>query len=279
MTAVLTRSTTSGNYSRLNNSHYVLILGWGGSDDKSVKKYADLYEKRGLDTIRFIAEMKAFSPQGLAGMRDMDEIFPVLDQVQDQRLVMHIFSMNGAYSLVTLLHHKKYADLFSRTDGIIWDSCPIYADFMPFLKSYNQIMNNMHKKQLESGSIADWGRVQARKAVALSQNVMEAARNWVHVKTGGNISEVHPYFYLREHPQMPERHTLFYSEADVLCPAPTIRAFNQYLSEKRGKEVDAVYFTDSAHVKHFLVHPVEYNEGIDRMLSYVERIYHPNAKI
>lgn len=31
------------------------------------------------------------------GMRNMDEIFPLLDQVENRRLVMHIFSMNGMF--------------------------------------------------------------------------------------------------------------------------------------------------------------------------------------
>ncbi|GMS81826.1 hypothetical protein PENTCL1PPCAC_4001, partial [Pristionchus entomophagus] len=61
---------------------------------------------------RFTAEMKAFSTQELAGMRDMDEIFPLLDQLQDRRIIIHIFSMDGAYSLTALLHHKKYSGLF-----------------------------------------------------------------------------------------------------------------------------------------------------------------------
>ncbi|GMS92780.1 hypothetical protein PENTCL1PPCAC_14955, partial [Pristionchus entomophagus] len=200
-------------------------------------------------------------------------------QVQDRRIIMHIFSMNGVYSLITLLHHEKYADLFARTDGVIWDSCPIFVDFIPFLRSSNQIMNNMHKKELESGAISDWVLVQVRKTAALVLNLMEAARTWIHVKTGGNVSEVHPYFYLREHPEMPERHTFFYSRPDVFCPAPPIRSFHEYLSEQREKNVDAIYFTDSDHVKHFLAHPVQYNAGIDRMLSFVEQLDHHNDKM
>ncbi|GMT00411.1 hypothetical protein PENTCL1PPCAC_22585, partial [Pristionchus entomophagus] len=257
--------------SKLNTSHAVLLLGWAGADDRSVLKYADLYEKRGLDTVRFTSEMKAFSPKGLSDMRNMDALFPLLDQIQNRRLVMHIFSMNGIYSLVTLLHNKKYSDLFMKTDGVIWDSCPVDSKLIPYLIGYNQVINNVHKNTLEKGTFLDRLSFMAGKTMFLSSAVMDATRQCVHVLTGGRISEVNPYYYVRDHPQLPERHTFFYSKADVLCKAPPIRSFHQYLTEKRKMEVDAIYFTDSPHVKHYPDHPIEYNEGIDRMLNSLRR--------
>ncbi|GMR53365.1 hypothetical protein PMAYCL1PPCAC_23560 [Pristionchus mayeri] len=279
--AVLTRSTSLGSFSRLNNSHCVLMLGWAGADDKSVKKYADLYERRGLDTIRFTSEMKAFSPKGLQAMREMDDIFPLLDQVKNRRYLMHIFSMNGVYSLVTLLHHKKYSDLFTKTDGVIWDSCPVDfgSKLIPYLIGYNQVINNVNKKRLESGSVLDRLEFLAGKTVFLSSAVMEAMRHWMHVSSGGKLAEVSPYFYIRDHSQLPPRHTFFYSTPDELCPAPSIRSFHEYLSGTRKMEVHATCFPDSPHVKHLPFHPEEYNEGIHRILTFVDTIYHPQSKL
>ncbi|GMT28289.1 hypothetical protein PFISCL1PPCAC_19586 [Pristionchus fissidentatus] len=279
MPPILTRSVSLGAFSRLNKSHCVLMLGWAGADDKSLKKYSDLYEKRGLDTLRYISQMKAFSPKGLAGMRDMDEIFPLLDEIRDRRLVMHIFSMNGVFSLITLLHNKKYSSLFDRTDGIIWDSCPIKSKLIPSIVGYNQVMNNLHKKTLESGSMMDRLGFVAGKSVFLSSALLGELRQLYHVSTGGDISEVSPYYYLRKHPQLPHRHTFIYSLPDMLCPAPPIRAFHEYLSDKRDLEVDFNCFDDSDHVKHLPAHPKEYNENIDRMLTFVDRKYHPSSKM
>ncbi|KAF8365283.1 hypothetical protein PRIPAC_83112 [Pristionchus pacificus] len=279
MAAVLTRSAQLGAFSRLNKTHCVLMLGWAGADDKAVKKYADLYEKRGLDTIRFTSEMKAFSPKGLSEMRNMDEIFPLLEQIENRRLVMHIFSMNGIYSLVTLLHHKKYSNLFTKTDGVIWDSCPVDSKLIPYLIGYNQVINSIHKKTLESGSLFDRIGFMGGKMVFLSSAVMDAMRQWMHVSTGGNISEVNPYYYVRDHSQLPNRHTIFYSTNDMVCKYPAIRSFHEHLSEKRKKDVDVNCFTDSPHVQHLRFHPVEYNDGIDRILTFVDKSYNPNSKM
>ncbi|GMT02869.1 hypothetical protein PENTCL1PPCAC_25043 [Pristionchus entomophagus] len=269
MPAVLTRSTTSGTYSTLNNSHCVLLLGWGGADDKCLKKYADLYETRGLDTVRFTSEFKAFSAQGLSGLRDMNEIFPLLDQIGHRRLVLHIFSMNGICSLVTLLHHAKYSDLFTRTDAVVWDSCPTYERLIPNLISYNRVINHLHKNALESGSFIDKMGCLADKTVRFSWDLLEALRQWVHVATGGSISAVHPYFYVRDHPQLPRRHTIIYSHADVVCKAPLIQTFHRHLSEKRNMIVEATCFNDSPHVTHLKAHPKEYSQGIEQLLDFV----------
>ncbi|GMR56896.1 hypothetical protein PMAYCL1PPCAC_27091, partial [Pristionchus mayeri] len=273
--AVFSRSTSLGSFSRLNNSHCVLMFGWAGADDKSVKKYADLYANRGLDSIRFIADIKAFSPKGLQGMRDVDNVFPLLDEVQHRRYIMHILSMNGAYALVALLHHKKYSNLFTKTDGVVWDSCPIDDKLMPYLFAYNRIFDNDHKKTLESGSISDRFAFLAGKTVLLSSTVMEAMRQVIHVASGGKQAEVHPYFYLRDHSQLPLRHTFLYSRPDSVCQMPSIRRFHEYLSEQRKMEVEATCFADSPHVRHLLVYPEEYNQGINGILSDVDRIDHP----
>ncbi|GMS94142.1 hypothetical protein PENTCL1PPCAC_16317, partial [Pristionchus entomophagus] len=122
------------------------------------------------------------------------------------------------------------------------------------------------RKELEWGTFIDRIRVLARKTVDLSSAVMEMMIQWVHISTGGRISDINTYYYVIDHPQLPHRLTFIYSKADVMCREAPSRAFHQHLSDKRNKEMDAIHFSESPHVQHFMVYPVRYIEGIERML-------------
>ncbi|CAJ0577649.1 unnamed protein product, partial [Mesorhabditis spiculigera] len=102
----------------------VLLLGWAGAQDKHVAKHAEIYNNKGFKTIMFNSAFDGKHPLYLKTSRDIDGLVPTLDsELADpgRRLLIHTYSMNGVFTLCTLLYHKRFIDLLKRTDGLTMD--------------------------------------------------------------------------------------------------------------------------------------------------------------
>ncbi|KAF9682006.1 hypothetical protein SADUNF_Sadunf05G0062400 [Salix dunnii] len=112
----------------------VVLLGWLGSKQKHLKKYAEWYTLRGFHVITFtfpMAEILSYQVGGKAE-QDIDLLVNHLaDWLEEDRknLVFHTFSNTGwlTYGVILEKFQKQDPSLMGRIRGCIVDSAPVAA--------------------------------------------------------------------------------------------------------------------------------------------------------
>ncbi|EGT39197.1 hypothetical protein CAEBREN_31284 [Caenorhabditis brenneri] len=130
------------------NDTIVTLLGWAGAADKNVAKYAGVYQKKGYTTVQFTPHAVA-KGWGTKEAREVDNLAQTLDTVflnPSNRLIFHVFSMNGFLTLTSLDSQYPELKAFEKCDGIFLDSCPACFSFS---------FDNMYKHSLVMNHVYD----------------------------------------------------------------------------------------------------------------------------
>ncbi|KAL3699903.1 hypothetical protein R1sor_017925 [Riccia sorocarpa] len=132
---------TPGSFSNGNGKHgsgkpavTVVLLGWLGSQQKHLKKYADWYNARGIHAVTFtvpMADILSFTMGGKAEAH-VDELATHLamwlddQQHEDKHLIFHTFSNTGwlTYGVVLEKLQSRGSQLISKIKGCVVDSAP-----------------------------------------------------------------------------------------------------------------------------------------------------------
>ncbi|XP_043818038.1 uncharacterized protein LOC110626059 isoform X2 [Manihot esculenta] len=113
----------------------VVLLGWLGSKQKHLKKYADWYTSRGFHAITFtfpMAEILSYRVDGKAE-QDIDllvnHLADWLEEEHGKSLIFHTFSNTGWLTYGVILEKLQNQDpyLMGRIKGCIVDSAPVAA--------------------------------------------------------------------------------------------------------------------------------------------------------
>ncbi|CAJ0594368.1 unnamed protein product [Cylicocyclus nassatus] len=259
-----------GKFTKVSQRTTVLLLGWAMARDYHLTKYAQIYEKMGLTTLRFTSAFTGHT-RNLKYSRDisglMDNLRSVLASPKD-RLALHVFSMNGIYTLCSLLLQYPELDILGRTDGIIFDSCPVLFDASSprsFATLANVLARTVQNASLwEKLKFAVW---RAYFTMGIRFFLLEQG---VRRQLGLSLTEFTPYHFLRDHPQLPHHLSFIYSDKDRICPPESLTQFHEAVAEK-GKQVDVLHLKDSNHVEHLKKYPDEYCAVIERFLAQLER--------
>uniref|UniRef100_A0A1I7WVC7 AB hydrolase-1 domain-containing protein n=1 Tax=Heterorhabditis bacteriophora TaxID=37862 RepID=A0A1I7WVC7_HETBA len=155
--SVLTRASGVPTlYPRTSRNTVVALLGWANGRDDNLAKYSRIYEKRGYTTLRFISQFVGHTrslmySRNVSGV--IDNIREVLSE-SDKQLSMHIFSMNGIYTLCSLLLQHPDLNILDRTSGIVFDSCPICFDEAS-ANAFGDLADVFAAKILQSGHLTE----------------------------------------------------------------------------------------------------------------------------
>ncbi|EPB71866.1 hypothetical protein ANCCEY_09029 [Ancylostoma ceylanicum] len=271
--SVLTRALLpSTTYPKLARRTTVVLFGWAMARDENLAKYSQIYEKEGLSTLRFISPFSGHT-RSLKNSRDVSGVVEDLRAVlapADARLALHLFSMNGIYTLCALTLQYPELDLLKRTDGIIFDSCPVLFDATS-PQSFITLANTLAKALLQNASLIDKVKFHLWKTyfqLGVRVFIIEQA---IRTMLGMRLSDFTPYHYLRDHPELPRLMSFIYSDRDFICSPRTIQQFHETMA-RNGKQVDVLRLADSDHVEHFKKYPAEYSAVVQRFLSSLERL-------
>lgn len=231
-----------------------VLLGWGNSTQKQLKKYSEIYEKKGFDTITVSPLLidALLLPQ-IRGKKISYQILETIRKESNGRkvpVVFHQFSNGGCalyYFICEELTTKgsAYAENM-KVAGSIFDSCPIVPSFESVSLAQTVFTNEIDSPILKT---LVWYCLKPLLTFVVWLNPV--------VKLFMDGLKNSPIMA----PQM-----FFYSKSDMLAPYEDITAFLKCRKEI-GVEVMAKLWDDSPHVRHLMHDQDTYIEMVHKFID------------
>ena len=236
-----------------------LVLGWGNSRHRYLKKYAELLGKNGFDTVMVTNTL--FDAILFPETKSKKLAKEVLDAIQNhysedaspRPILLYPFSNGGCavyYFICNTLCDKSYKFYGSfRIVGTIFDSCPVNPNMesIPIVqKAFTDRVKNPLLKAVMWYSL--------RLAVPFVVWLNPVVKVFMHELENSPISS--PQLFL-------------YSKADSLAPWHDIEQVANY-RQKLGITIKIKDFDDSPHVGHYKQYPKEYEKIVDNFLEAVK---------
>lgn len=256
----------------------VTLLGWAGATDKNVAKYAGVYQKKGYTTVQFTPHAAA-KGWGTKEGREVDNLAKTLDTVlinPSNRLIFHVFSMNGFLTLTSLDSQYPELKAFEKCDAMFLDSCPACFSFsLDNMYKHSLVMNHVYDGLIKNSNFLVGNFYWLYKKWETTRFGSRVLLDEMMIKSGMcSVEDASPFHYLLNHPHLPPIITSVFSDADIVCSADEIASFNDLASKRpdRRRDVDTLRLKDSAHVEHFRKHPKIYLEKMDEIIEKVEKL-------
>ncbi|KVH92368.1 Protein of unknown function DUF829, TMEM53 [Cynara cardunculus var. scolymus] len=238
----------------------VVLLGWLGSKQKHLRRYAELYNLFGMDAVTFPASV--FDVLGFDLGRKLetriaaltDELVSWLEEKEkDGRkrfLIFHTFSNTGWLAYGSILNRLQgRPDLLEKIKGCVVDSGgDPELDPKVWAAGFSTAML---KKQ--SSAVNSEPREIQNEATNANAYEKEPMRLTKITSTLAKNQPCYPQLYL-------------YSTADKVIPSQKIESFAD-LQKKLGREVTTFNFKSTPHVDHYRTFPDTYKSLIQDFLN------------
>ncbi|XP_021896869.1 transmembrane protein 53 [Carica papaya] len=264
----------------------VVLLGWLGSKQKHLKRYAEWYTSKGYHAITFTFPMSEILSYQVGGKAErsiellVNHLADWLEEEQGKNLVFHTFSNTGwlTYGAILENFQKQDPSLMGRIRGCIVDSAPVAApDPQVWASGFSAAFLKKHSvatKGLASLSESDMEVLIGSKEVVVPQPaVTETALLLILEKffevvlnlptVNRRLSDVLDLLSSRQ-PRCPQLY--IYSSADRVIPAGQVESFIER-QRRAGHEVRACNFVRTPHVDHFRNDPKLYTSQLSQFLD------------
>jgi pimeloyl-ACP methyl ester carboxylesterase len=246
----------------------VLILGWGGSTQKNLKRVINWWvSELGCTTISHIMPLSAPGFVRTSLEREVvDLVIQEREKSLNARFLVHCFSNNGAWSYAGLNLHPD----FPSADGIIYDSAPLlHFENLPVIERsaiFSRVLTSValstptYHHRLISPLLKMF-----LVPFMLTQDALLSAQQHLGLNLVPDLLKLN--FYLRDHsPGIP--HLFLYSLGDELIPFNHVEKFVEVL-KNRGIPCDSHIISDPScsHVTLFRTCPKEYRDVVRNFLS------------
>ncbi len=241
---------------------HAVILGWAGSTARQLRTIAAWYRDRGLEPIvveprvfRAMAFPWGWSREGRGIARQVKAAFH-----PGERIVVHSFSNAGFWTYAAMLRalarDPKVRDAIAL---LVLDSAPGFPERLEprFTARYSAMaMMPIITRVL-------------RRSPALSHPLLDPPliafmRLWYHLSPIQIRNAERSLEVVRAVGRWPI--LALYSSSDSLVPSRFVEAFLDS-ARARGRDVHALRWEDSEHVRHMIVHRHEYFDALDRALG------------
>ncbi|ELT88305.1 hypothetical protein CAPTEDRAFT_89782 [Capitella teleta] len=232
----------------------VLMLGWSGCSDKSLKKYSDIYQEKCI-VIRSFAPVGAiFFKRGELSSLAANLLSAIIDlQLTSHPLFVHFFSNGGGGVYSRILNHLKTSAYFDITiSGTIIDSAPAEHSISVAMKAL--------RASLKLNSILKYFIMALFLMVVCIQTVMGFVMCLAGLKSSESLQET----LVRDNTSCPQ--LFLYSKCDEICSYLTVENVMQ-ARIKSGVDVRSLCWLDSPHVAHLKVHREAY---ITQCLQFID---------
>ncbi|KAF2323793.1 hypothetical protein GH714_036945 [Hevea brasiliensis] len=264
----------------------VVLLGWLGSKQKHLKKYAEWYTSRGFHAITFTFPMAEILSYRVGGKAEQDidllvnHLADWLEQEHEKNLVFHTFSNTGwlTYGVILEKFQNQDSSLMGRIKGCVVDSAPVAAPdpqvwasgfSAAFLKK-NSVATKVHVSSHESNvevSVGSKTLVEPKPAateaalLVILEKFFEVILNLPTVNR--RLSDVLSLLSSGQ-PRCPQLY--IYSSADRVIPAMSVESFIED-QRRAGHDVRACNFVSTPHVDHFRNDPKLYSAQLSQFLD------------
>ncbi|XP_007043228.2 PREDICTED: transmembrane protein 53 [Theobroma cacao] len=264
----------------------VVLLGWLGSKQKHLKRYAEWYTSRGYHAITFTFPMIDIISYQAGGKAErnidmlVNHLADWLEEEHGKSLVFHTFSNTGwlTYGAILEKFQKQDPSLMGRIRGCIVDSAPVAApDPQVWASGFSAAFLKKHSfatKGFASSSESDVGPLVGKREVSEPKPaVTEAALLLVLEKffevvlslpaVSRRLSDVLGLLSSGQ-PTCPQLY--IYSSADRVIPADYVESFIEK-QRRSGRVVRACNFVSTPHVDHFRNEPKLYTSQLSQFLE------------
>lgn len=263
------------------NRTVVVLLGWLGSKQKHLKKYADWYTSKGYHVITFTLPMNEIMSYQVGGKAEknieslVNHLADWLDEEQKKNLVFHTFSNTGwlTYGAILEKFQKQDSSLMGRVKGCIVDSAPVAAAdptvwasgfSAAFLKKSSVATKGSASSSYESNGI----NISQPKPAATETALLLVLEKFFAVilnlpKVNRRLADVLDTLSTAQ-PSCPQLY--IYSSADRVIPVEQVESFIVE-QRKAGHEVRACNFISSPHVDHFRSNPELYTAELNHFMN------------
>ncbi|XP_021682843.2 uncharacterized protein LOC110666596 isoform X2 [Hevea brasiliensis] len=281
-----TTFTRSSDCSLAKSRTVVVLLGWLGSKQKHLKKYAKWYTSRGFHAITFTFPMAEILSYRVGGKAEQDidllvnHLADWLEQEHEKNLVFHTFSNTGwlTYGVILEKFQNQDSSLMGRIKGCVVDSAPVAAPdpqvwasgfSAAFLKK-NSVATKVHVISHESNvevSVGSKTLVEPKPAateaalLVILEKFFEVILNLPTVNR--RLSDVLSLLSSGQ-PRCPQLY--IYSSADRVIPAMSVESFIED-QRRAGHDVRACNFVSTPHVDHFRNDPKMYGAQLSQFLD------------
>ena len=229
-----------------------MILGWGGSKQKNLERYSEIFMTRGYDTITVtpsLADILLF-PE-IKGKKLSMQILELIKQEFGGRNSVFFQFSNAGCGLYSFMYKELYDSASpyhnqTKIVGSIFDSCPVIPNKESISIAQNAFTMNMTNPVVKN---LVWYSLGSVLPIVLLFNstvkvFMEA---------------------LRDSP-VSTPHLFMYSKSDVLAPYKDISNFIEYRQSK-GIDVTKMLWEETPHVSHLKHDPVTYSKILNEFLD------------
>ncbi|CAB9520625.1 Transmembrane protein 53 [Seminavis robusta] len=250
----------------------VILLGWFGAKFRHVKKYAELYEKRGCTTICAILDNRSIM---LADTIKMDEFATAVAKEAAKHLrqagndevplVCHAFSNGGCLPLtrMQLMMMEKIPrdeedvddwillqDRY-RLGGVVLDSSPAFPDLRTFKRAIQGALRSRVLAYIIFLLMAMYWHVCSLFLEVQGKQTFLGIF-WSHWENSSQLTRVQAFIY---------------STADTITRYQKLDELVKTRMAHAGANVLVKRFDDSDHVQHMMAHKEEYCNLIDKILE------------
>ncbi|KAL0717474.1 hypothetical protein Bca4012_066796 [Brassica carinata] len=266
------------------NRTVVVLLGWLGSKQKHLKKYADWYTSRGYHVITFTLPMSEIMSYQVGGKAEKNieslvhHLADWLDEEQQQKnLVFHTFSNTGwlTYGAILEKFQKQDSSLMGRVKGCIVDSAPVAAaDPIVWASGFSAAILKKNSVATRGSAISscesNMGGINFSepKPAATETALLLVLEKFFAVilnlpRVNRRLADVVDTLSSSQ-PRCPQLY--IYSSADRVIPAGQVESFIVE-QRKAGHEVRACNFISSPHVDHFRSNPELYTAELNQFMD------------
>ncbi|KAK9007898.1 hypothetical protein V6N11_074812 [Hibiscus sabdariffa] len=264
----------------------VVLLGWLGSKQKHLKRYAEWYTSRGYHVITFTLPMVDIIGYQAGGKAEqnvnmlVNHLADWLEEEHGKNLVFHTFSNTGwlMYGAVLEKFQKEDPSLMERIRGCIVDSAPVAApDPQVWASGFSAAFLKKHSiatKGFAISSESDMGVSVDKSEVSQPKPAITEAALLVVLEKLFDVVLNLPGVNRRlsdvlgllsyEQPTCPQLY--IYSSADRVIPADSVESFIEK-QKRSGRPVRACNFVSTPHVDHFRNDPNLYTSQLSQFLE------------
>ncbi|XP_028767017.1 transmembrane protein 53 [Neltuma alba] len=259
----------------------VVLLGWLGSKQKHLKKYAEWYTSRGFHAITFtfpMDEVLSYQPGGKAEQNVqllVDHLAGWLEGEDEKNLVFHTFSNTGwlTYGVVLEQFQKQDPSIMNRIRGCIVDSAPVaYPDPQVWASGFSAAFLKKNSMATRASASSDYTDIKASIArdepaateaalLLILKKFFEVVLNLPTVNR--RLTDVLNMLSSKQ-PNCPQLY--IYSSADRVIPAGSVESFVEK-QRKAGHDVRACNFVSTPHVDHFRNDPKLYSSQLTQFFD------------
>lgn len=256
----------------------VVLLGWLGSKQKHLSKYAEWYTEKGFHAITFTFPMAEILSYKVGGKAEEQvelltkHLVEWMEEEHGKNIVFHTFSNTGwlTYGVILEKLQNMDASLTDRIKGCIVDSAPVAApDPQVWASGFSAAL-------LKKNSIATKGNTdlnprtvsEIKPAISetalllLLEKVFNVVLNLPTINR--RLSDVMGRLSSQQPPSCPQLY--IYSSADRVIPARSVEMFMEE-QRKTGHDVRACNFVSTPHVDHFRNNPILYTSQLTQFFN------------